>query len=122
MSPDIQNKLDQFLKPNMIEGTGEKRTWPRHDTAIPVSIRCCKETNNKAAWHIGEAVNISVDGLAIRMDPLPDAMVSSLVKLFCLPKLNALPPGILDPEPVWITGEVIWMDKTENILGLKVIS
>jgi len=86
---------------------------------IPVSFKCKNALNHDISWHIGMADNISVKGMIVEADSLPLIEVSSFVEILCFPKQDRLVSHIPEPEPVKMTGIVIWQDRDKNLLGIE---
>ena len=93
---------------------------PRNDVEIPVSIKCKNASNHQISWHIGVTKNISVEGVTIEADSLPEVEIYSRVEILCFPKKGDLFSCIPEPEPVKLAGRLIWQDRDKKIIGLEI--
>ena len=100
----------------------EQRKWPRHKVKIPVSFKCRGIQNLSLSWHVGETMDISVDGMRVISSSLGRLPLSSELTLLCFPKKNSLASYIQEPEPLWIKGHVIWQDSDNKVIGLHLVS
>ncbi len=98
------------------------RKWPRHDVKIPISVKCTISDNEDASWHVGEASNLSVEGITIHLIPLPEMAISSKVEVLCFPDKSPWLHHVSEPEPACISGQVIWKDEEKQIVGIEIIS
>ncbi len=99
--------------------TLERRVWPRHQANMPISLKCSHARAFSRAWHVGEAMNISVDGMMAASSVLKEIRLSSLVEILCFPQNRELYSQIRDPEPVSMTGVVIWQDMWSGMAGIR---
>ncbi len=98
----------------------KNRKWPRHGVMIPVSVKCIISDNQEASWRVGEASNLSVEGITIQLIPLPDIAISSEIEVLCFPdKFHSL-LHVSEPEPVSIKGQVIWKDDEKQLVGIEI--
>ena len=102
-----------------MNSTSEQRTWPRHQIKIPVSLKCSHARALSRAWHVGEAWNISVDGMMVASSVLKEIRLSSMMEILCFPQNRELYSQIRDPEPVSMTGVVIWQDMRSGTAGIR---
>ena len=103
-----------------MEPITEKRVWPRHQIRIPISLKCAHARTPSRAWHVGETRNISVDGMMLVSSVLKETQLSSMVEILCFPQNQDLYSQIRDPEPVSMTGVVIWQDRVSGTAGIQV--
>ncbi len=89
----------------------KKCKWTRHDVMIPVSVKCNASNYQDASWHVGEASNLSTEGITIQLIPLPEVAISSIVEVLCFSDKFPWLIHDTEPEPVFITGQVIWINK-----------
>jgi hypothetical protein len=87
-----------------------------------VSIKCKKASTHQKSWHIGVTKNISVEGVTIEADSLPEVEIHSIVEILCFPKQGFLFSCIPEPEPVKLAGRVIWQDRNKKIIGLEILT
>lgn len=105
-----------------MNSTSERRVWPRHQIKIPVSLKCSHARTLSRAWHVGETRDISVDGMTVASSVLKEIRLSSLVEILCFPQNRELYSQIRDPEPVSMTGVVIWQDMWSGTAGIRLNS
>ncbi len=103
-------------------GLISKRKWPRHDVMIPVSVKCNISDNEDASWYVGEASNLSVEGFTIQLNPLPEIAILSSVEILCFPDKFPMLSHVAEPEPVCVTGQVIWKDAEKHLVGIEITS
>ena len=70
---------------------------------------------------MGEAIDISVDGMQIISNSLGPLPLSSRLEILCFPKKDKQSFYIQDPEPVRIKGRVRWQDLENKTLGIELI-
>ena len=97
----------------------EKREWPRHQVAIPISLKYSDPRTSCRTWHAGEARNVSVDGMMIVSSGLKEIQLSSTVDILCFPQNQDLYSNIKAPEPVSMTGVVIWQNTGNGTAGIR---
>ncbi|MBU1344440.1 MAG: PilZ domain-containing protein [Proteobacteria bacterium] len=97
----------------------ERRRWPRHRVRIPVSLKYSDTRTFSQTWHVGETYDISVEGMRIITSSLPELPEFSRLEILCFPKEDSLLPYIPEPEPVSMTGVVIWQDIKNKSIGVK---
>jgi hypothetical protein len=100
----------------------EKRKGLRQQTRIPVSFKCFDIQGKNHAWHMGVAIEISVDDMQIISNSLGQLAVSSKLEILCFPKKDKQSFYIQDPEPIRIKGRVKWQDLENKILGVELIT
>ncbi len=99
----------------------KKRKWPRHRVEIPVSVKCPALPGADHAWHIGITEDISVDGITIQSSSIPVLKPGTLVSVLCFPEDNAQLFQVSEPEPVSMTGRVVWQDKGRHMTGIEIL-
>ncbi len=99
----------------------EKRKGTRQEARVPVSFKCRDIQDQNLVWHMGEAIDISVDGMQIISNSLGPLAVSSLLEILCFPKKDKQSFYIQDPAPVQMTGRVKWQDLENKIIGIELI-
>lgn len=102
-----------------MEPIQERRVWPRHQVRIPISLKCSHARTPNRAWHVGETLNISVEGMMLVSSVLKETHLSSMVEILCFPQNQDLYSQIRDPEPVSMTGGVIWQDRVSGTAGIQ---
>ncbi len=100
----------------------DRRQWPRHDFQIPVSVKCTTDPLGEKTWYIGETLNLSVDGMAISICPLPDIRLASTVKIICFPEKPPVSACMPEPEPVWVIGRIVWVDADRHCFGIEILT
>ena len=97
----------------------EQRVWPRHRVEIPITLKCSHARISSREWHVGETRNISVDGMGVVSPVLKEIRLASRVEILCFPQNRGLYSQIRDPEPVSMTGVVIWQDMWSGTAGIR---
>lgn len=96
----------------------EHRRWPRRSIRIPVLLKCRDLSDDRQRWHAGETIDVSVDGMRVKVASLGVLPASSEIEvLYFQPKENYDLDGS-DTEPIWMTGRLIWQDNGSNTAGL----
>lgn len=98
-----------------------KRKDSRQKARILVSFKCWDMQDKSLVWHMGEAIDISVDGMQIISNSLGPLALSSKLEILCFPKKENQSFSIQDPEPVRIKGRVKWQDLENKIIGIELI-
>nr|NJM02090.1 hypothetical protein [Desulfobacula sp.] len=97
----------------------EQRVWPRHQIEIPISLKCSHARICSREWHVGETRDISVDGMGVVSSVLKEIRLASMVEILCFPQNREGDMQIRDPEPVSMTGIVIWQDMWSGAAGIR---
>lgn len=87
-----------------------------------MSIKCKNAATHQRSWHIGVTKSISVEGVTIEADSLPEVEIYAIVEMLCFPKQGFLFSSIPEPEPVKLAGRVIWQDKNKKRIGLEILT
>ncbi len=75
------------------------------------------------AWHVGETLDISVDGMRIASSAIKEIPPEAAVEILCFPPgVTGLYSKIHDPDPVSITGVVMWRDIKSGTAGIRLNS
>ena len=88
---------------------------------MPISFKCMDIHGKALVWHMGEAIDISVDGMQIISNSLGRIALASKLEILCFPKKGKPSFYIQDPEPVRIKGRVKWQDLENKTLGIELI-
>lgn len=99
-----------------------KKRWPRHKVKIPVSIKCPDSSGSDPSWYIGVTEDISVDGISIISRSLPALKPGTMVSILCFPESGNHLFQISEPEPVSMTGRVVWQDMERHTTGIEIVS
>ena len=102
-----------------MKSTSEQRTWPRHQVKIPISLKYSDTQTSNRAWYVGETHDVSVDGMRIVSSFVKDIPPASTVEILCFPPGLGLYSNIRDPEPVSMTGVVMWRDIRNGTAGIR---
>lgn len=102
-----------------MEPKSEQRVWPRHRAEIPISLKCSHARIINREWHVGETRDISVDGMGVVSPVLKEIRLASTVEILCFPQNREWEMHIRDPEPVSMTGVVIWQDMWAGAAGIR---
>jgi hypothetical protein len=100
----------------------EKRKWPRQETNLPVSLKCHDLLGRERSWHVGEILDVSVNGMKIVSETLGAVPASSRFELLCFPKDPFPGCDMVSQEPVWLKGTMAWQDTASGRIGLRLES
>lgn len=100
----------------------EQRAWPRHKIRISLSLKYTDSKTFNRTWHPGETRDVSVDGMRIVSSGVRDLLPDSMIEILCFPPGLDLYSKIRDPEPVSMTGMVMWQDVRNKTAGIRLNS
>jgi len=98
----------------------EQRRWPRQQMNISVSLKYSDTITQ--TWYVGETHDVSVEGMRIVSSSLEKLPLSSRLEILCFP--GGAGPGLYttEPEPVTMTGSVMWQDLETRSIGVRLDS
>lgn len=100
----------------------ERRQWPRRPLKIQVCLKCWDFSNRRQLWHVGETIDVSVEGMRVKAPSIDWIPASSVVEvLYFLPNENN-DFSDSDAEPLWMSGRLVWQDGSEKTFGLELIA
>ena len=100
----------------------EKRMWPRHQLKIPISLKYSDAKTFHRTWHAGETYDVSVDGMRIVSSAVTDIQPEITLEILCFPPNQKVYSDINEPEPVSMSGVVIWRDIRSGMAGIRLNS
>ena len=105
-------------------GKRDNRRWPRQKTCEPVSFKCCEALGTESAWHVGEMLDVSVNGMKIVAESLGAIPLASSFEILYFPQEGNPLAGVggPDPEPLWFKGRLVWQDREKGWIGLSIES
>lgn len=86
---------------------------------VPVSLKYSDAGSFSRAWHVGETQDVSVDGMRIVLSSLEELPGFSRLEILFFPNKTVLWSYIPEPEPVSMSGVVIWQDIVKKVIGIK---
>lgn len=89
---------------------------------IPVSLKCSDTRTFNQTWHVGKTHDISVGGIRILSSSIEVLPLSSRLEILFFPDKEGILPYSVEPEPVRMTGLVMWQDILNKSIGVKLDS
>jgi hypothetical protein len=97
----------------------EKRRWPRHLLSVPVSFKASDAGTMDRTWHIGKTQDVSLEGMQVISSRGVDLLSSSRLEILIFPARDGDFTYIADPEPVAMTGSVVWQNTETRSIGIR---